>query len=776
MSIARHLTYAMHVEGLAWGDSGDSNGVLWHIGAAVPSVLANYYWEECLVEIPASIDESLDALLSEYEVSDAQFALTMTESVRKLLFVEPQSIGTVSGVVSPTVIQVETAVGVTAGDFIYLNDETCRVTAVAAVSGTVLEFTVTRGWADSVEKTAVVGTSVYLTPPYHTPRIVTLYSINRNTLALDVAWRGVLENISTNEGQTEAFVPAVDAIAAIRDSPAMVNMPGFRFTPGTLRWTQFNNVTGGIRGADNNGFSDAEWVNPNYSNKAVLIDDTCLIMYLIDGDLQSLYGQVLGSNGDHEAGEDVDSGVVVREILAVNRQKSFSTFFGVYGSKYNVGSIVLALMLSTGTGENNPEDPDNPGFFLDFDILGARVGLGMPARLFDMASWKQVIDRNVHDVDNMYLGVDGPWSYSETIVDRLLRAYGLFISRDRAGLIGLYELSTWTLDDMVNVMTNRHHTILHPGLPLDRQLKKRVPSVVATVGGTPFDDDPDLLKQKVFEGDRRDLATFSQGGEQFDLEFRAKSNTPGARARDRQRILSFLQLQAVIRRDYPPRVKFSAPDTHQVPTLTVGGGVIPGVGQWVRLRRDDYDVVRFVGPEGDRIDANDTSILFIGRIVRRTLNLATGDVSGEVDLYNWASGDVTPRKVAPAAQIISTAIGGGITFTVGATYLDRFGTRGFSVGDEVVLVDAERSPHFLDPGNLVVAAVTPTTVVCSGSLSTLIGNEGTMIRLANPDIYDNSTWNGAQYFTAEFAYRQFAYLADVSDTVGSSLDRADTYS
>lgn len=775
MSIGRHLTFAVHVEGLAWGDDSQaSDGVLFHIGAAAPDVMGTrYHWEESLTEIPSDIDESLDLLTSQYNVSDANFALAMTEAVRKLLFVEPKSIGTVfvdPGV--PTVIQVETTVGVTAGDFIYLGDETCRVSAVSAVSGTVLQLTVTRAWAGTAQKTVGAGVPVFLTPPYHAPRIVVFHLINRITLETSVVWRGVLENIDTNEGQTEASVAAIDPFSSLRDAPAMVNMPGFRFPDGALTWGRFGGPNGDIRGSDNNGFADAEWVNPNYSNKILLIDDACVVMYLVGGDLQDLTGAIL-ARGDHEAGDPVDPSVVVREILGVNRQRRISSFFGVYGGKYNVGSAILALMLSTGgDGANNPEDPDNPGTYLDFDILGQRVGLGMPARLFDMASWKRVIDRNIHLLDNMYLGVDGPWNYSEVVVEKCLRAYGLFIARDRNGLIGLYELSTWTIDSMIGVMSNRHHTILHPGLPLDRQLHKRVPAVVATVGRTPFDDDPDLIREKVYEGDRRDLSTFAQDGEQFNLEFRAKSNTVGATGRDRQKILSFLRLQAILRRDYPPRVKFGAPDTHQVESLTLGGGVVPGVGQWVRLRRDDYDSVKYVGPDGEWTDPNETSILFIGRIVRRTLNTSTGEVSGEVDLFNWASGDVTPRKVAPAAQIESTS---SATFTVAATYLDQFGARGFSAGDEIVLVDADGHPDYRDPGNLVVSSVTPTTVFCTTFVPS-IGNEGVVIRLADPDRYNNATWDGAQYFTPAFAYRQFAYLADASNTVGTSLEAADTYS
>ena len=737
----------------------------------MPNVLSSYDWIEALSEVPATIDDRLDILQSAYDVSDLTFSLAMTADVRRLFFAEADSVGTVASYGSTLVVNsgytfVEDAV-------IYIGDETLRIDSVTASGPSQWSLGVTRGFAGSPLKTLAAGDAVYVLPPYHRPRPVTMYIVNQETGEQEPPWRGLLDDIKTNDGQTEARVAAISPHASLKSAMGMIAMPNFKISGEDLEWSAGGTLRGSIKGAQNNGFADVEWVNPNAPVKAMMIGDAAATFTLQDGDLVSLAGvtiQRASTSGPVESGE------TVRELFVAIRGVT-SSASGVYGNAYNLPAILLALMLSTGTGQNNPiVGPDT----LDFDILGARVGLGIPWTLFDIPSWKTIIDEGADFVTNMALGVDGPWDFGATVIQGL-RQSGLYMARNAAGLLALYRLSTWTLEDMRYLMAQGHHALLSPGAELDRRLKSRVPAVSAFVGRTPWDDDPDPIRVKVLQGDRRDTATLAQTGEVYEMPYFRKSQEVGGgyADRDRQRVMDFLQLQAVLRRDCPPHIKCSMPERHAV---LLGGtaGRVPGVGEWIRLRRAPYDVPELTGPDGELVDPNTTSILFIGRLVQRTLDLRTGDVNGVVELYNWRSGDVSPRIVAPEARIISTSFGGAVNFVVSGTdFASRFGTTGFSAGDEVVVLDVNGDPDVRDDGNLTVVSITPginPTVVCSGTLSALVGDEGARLALADPDRYDNDSWDGASYFEASFAYRQFAYLADAEGRVGTIRDdRADYY-
>lgn len=766
-----NLTTAIHVEGLSEGGGNVldfSSGTLFHFGDPVPDAITRHKWIEALVEIPVNIDDRVDLLASTYDVSDLAFSLAMTDEVRRLFFAEADPVGTIAQVDSSIQIVVETGATFEVADTIYVGNETMWISSVSVLSPTLVQLQLARGYAGTLSGTLAVGGLVYVDPPFHRPRTVTMYQINRDTLEVEIPWRGILQSITTTRGQTECRIKAFSVQAAIKERQGMQNTPKFSITRGDLEWTPGGNLRGRVRGASNNGFADADFINPGNSGKILAVGDGAASFTLTGGDLVSNTGITLASSEDSGAVEEDED---IYEIFAVWSGVG-SSVGGCYGDPYDFVAVLLCLLLSTGNGSNNPTI--GPTTY-DFDILAGRAGLGIPWTLLNIQSFIDILDQRSHRVTNLALAVEGPWSFQDVIINGL-RQQGLYLARDEEGLIALYELRTWTVDDMARIMDAGYHAILSPGQDdMDRRIERRVPVVSARVGRTPWDDKPDFIRLPILTGDRRDVTTLGQTGEVFEMSHYRKSQAPISR--DRERVLDFLRVQAAFRRDMPPVIKCELPETH---AIELGGttGRVPGVGEWVRLRRAPFDETRLVGPDGSLIDPNTTSILFIGRLVRRTLDLGTGDVTGEVELFNWRSGDVSPRLVAPSARIISVGFSATVDFTVdGEEFRSKFADNGLSVGDELRLVDPEGDFDYRDI-SLVVSSITDATnpiIHCSGSLG---GGSYTDFRLtlADPDNYDNDSWDGAQYFDPSFAYRRYAYLADAGGRVGNVRnDRADYY-
>lgn len=759
-----NLTTAIHVEGLSEGGGNVidfSSGTLFHFGAPVPDALTRHKWIEALTEVPLNIDDRVDILASTYDVSDLTFSLAMTPEVRRLFFAEADPVGVVAQVNSSAEIEVETGASFEVTDTIYIGNETLWVSEVTVLSPTRVQLGVVGGYAGSLPGTIAVGAQVYVDPPYHRPRTVTMYLINRDTLTVEVPWRGILQAIKTSRGQTECLVKAFSVQAALRDREGMQNSPKFRITKGDLEWTPGGNLKGRIRGASNAGFVEADFINPGSPSKILSVGDGAALFTLTGNDLVSNTGLTVARSEDSGVVEEDED---IFEIFAV-WQGVTSSCTGCYGDPYDFVAVLLCLMLSTGKGANNPViGPDT----FNFDILAGRAGLGIPWNLFNVQTFLDILDQRSHRVTQLTLGVEGPWSFQDAII-KGLRQQGLYLGRDEEGLIALYELRTWTLDDMTRIMNAGYHAILSPGVDMDRRIERRVPVVNANVGRTAWDDKPDFVRLPILSGDRRDVDTIAQTGEVFEMDHYRKSQAPVSR--DRERVLDFLRIQAAFRRDMPPVVQCELPEEH---SILLGGspGRVPGVGEWVRLRRAPFDESLLVGPDGELIDPNSTTIVFIGRLVRRTLDMRTGDVRGEVELFNWMSGDISPRLVAPSARIISVGFSATVDFTVdGQDFRSKFADSGLSVGDELRLVDPEGDADYRDT-NLVVSSITEAAnpiIHCSGSLAA-----GTYtdfrLTLADPDAYDNSTWDGAQYFDPSFSYRRYAYLADAAGRVGDTRD------
>jgi hypothetical protein len=769
----RHITLAVHVEGLALGGVGAEEGVLFHFGDPAPSIMEDYYWESSLVGAPESIDQIARFMTGEYGVSDAPVKVELTDDNIRLFWRENDPVGlvTADATAVATTIVIQSSVTPVVGGFVYLEDETLRITSVSP-AGTTYTLGVTRGWAKSPARAVGAGVPVYLGVPYHAPRPVRMYRIDHAAGTYQRIWLGFLEDVDSDDQQMVTDLMCVDGIGAIaEDQEGFTTSTPFLVSIADLRFDLYGNVRGEIR-AGLNSLATVDWVNPNHSTKAIRVGDALVTMEYSGGKLTADNSSKVLHRSDTRS-EDVEPDETVQEVFAIDRAKSYSSAEGIYGGKYNAVSVALGLLLSTGNGINNPEDPDNPGSYLDFDIFGAKVGLGLPATLIDMETWKPIIDAGEYLIDQMHLGWNGPFRFAE-IAKRALQANGLFMAPSINGPVSLLRYQMWQLGDMAEVMGNQHHSILNStSIRIRKNEREKKPFVEAEIGGTPWDD-PDYQRVKIYEGDRRDTNGL-RSAFRFDMAYRRKGNRQDATDQEWRAIRDFLNYQAALRRDHPPTMYIELPEEHQVEVLGQLGGSVPGCGQWVRIRGGPETKV--LGPDGVRVDIDTTNIIFIGRIERRTMNLMTGDVKLEVELSNWRSGDISPRGVAPAAKVLSYTLVDGFVID-GSDWPSVTSDNGLTVGDEIEIYQPDARPYF-EGEVLTIASISadpdPEIQVTPQPVLT-IGDEGFTVRLSNPDDYDNDAWDSAGYFSGDFNYRQFAYLADESGRIGDVRDdRGDYY-
>lgn len=194
---------------------------------------------------------------------------------------------------------------------------------------------------------------------------------------------------------------------------------------------------------------------------------------------------------------------------------------------------------------------------------------------------------------------------------------------------------------------------------------------------------------------------------------------------------------------------------------------LPPVGSYVRLAGGPLDGV--VGPDGKRIHIDDTDVIAIGIVLRRTIRWENRTAETDVLLSHWESGDVMPRVVAPSAVV--QGLDGPNTleiFTDTENELNSiYGVLGFLDGDQVRLYD--RSGRAISDTVYLVDSTSATSITLSSSLTSddqAIVNawagewgRGVVLRLADLSDYENDWTGGDVDLSPSNADRRFSYWA-----------------
>lgn len=792
---SRRITWAVTLEGIParWAGAAAQKGAMWYFGEDPSDIMVGYdgYAELLKESLPSGFTQRFDPETGEADLDRFSPQITATPDNLKLFFDKTGQggvLGTTLGADVPLagdVIEVTDPRATFAiGDFIYISNETMRVTSAVLASG-VWTLAVVRGWGGTLARPHSIGDRVYVSVPYHQRRVVRLHRVDMVQEFSTVVSVCLVETVRTNPQQTVIQINALDVFTALIETKGFARQNQLRFDAGALTYEADGTISGRISADANQGFRNISFVNPNISRIWVRVGD---VVARLEKDGRDY---VFGPLSKYLSYHSEDSGPVptdteCREMLVGSGDVSTTqtSFEGIYGGQRNIISMALALMLSqSGDGSNDPEDPDNPGNFLTFDVLGPNVGLGIPASVIDMASWKREIDLQDARISGELIRGDEPFAFSETVVRRMLLVMRRLVIPTSGGLLALKSLRPFSIAAMNDLMNRGHWTWPTPNTTtLNQRNTESVPRIGARVGETPVDDDPDIVSFTIIEEDRRDASNLAQEPRFYDLELQAKAGEdPDAFRRD---VVDFLTQLARQKQNLAPLLTLEAPYEHDHPFPGTAGlftrRPLPDPGDWLRLVTEAPH--QLIGPAGERVYPQDAISAFVGRVIAIEQNRQTGNANITLAMENWSANDVLPRVIAPGGQVLVHDILSPATITLASGMPDLQGGVGFTPGDEVWLVQRDGKRHFRDPDGLAVTVVNDTTreVTLNRDIPGMDGSgEGAFLALADPDEYENLTWptGGSQWFPTSFARRFYAYIADIDGEIGDALqDGPDVWS
>jgi hypothetical protein len=706
------------------------------------------YRSGLLTEIPASLDASVDLQTGEFDLGAVSFATSAKSWANRMLLADWRAQGTTARLVDAggiTDVDNQWTVdsptqSIAAGDILWMGNETVLVDSIVSSSGTEYTLSVTRGVAGSTGELHSEGRAVYLDgPPSMALRKVELVEKHVDTGVETTVWRGLLRDVSTDGQQTEIQLDCAELLSVLWGSKGGVKNPLSDFD---LRIRPNGTLFGSCS-------YEAGWEPPGDTPTSVHVR---LNESVYQGNLVNQLGRITFQGqsprwGTEALGEAGDVLAIEDAHVVLNK----SDFEGAYGvtvgsdGVYHPVSLALALLLSTGDGSNNLEDPDS-GSTRTFDVLNRSWGLGIPASLIDAESWLRIIDEQpALSVDRVPLAFeDGTFEFKRTVLGRLLAPLELIPVVDNDGLLALRELESFDVETPTSAVT------LNPTrIRLDRRLRDRTGTVKAQVGGSYPDEDPDIIIKQGLTGFRSDTRS-NQNPTEIDFGFynKDRADRPG------DVLEAYFDSRLERAQDNPPILACELPKSS-------GNQTLPSLLQWVELEGGPETGV--IGPDGERVSMSSLGFKAVGLLVGRTLDFRTGDVECRVLLSNWHLSN-QPRLIAPAARLESS---GGITNThdvsVSDEYLAADDTIGFSSGDNVRLTNEHGRPHFADPGGLTISSVDDDAARLVFSSSFEVPASGTCyVQLAHFDQYTPSP-------------RLWAYLADTTGKLGSGDDDADIY-
>ena len=707
------------------------------------------FMQGLLTEIPASLDAEVDLQTGEFSLSATSFAIPATEYACRMLLTNHRGLGTASylsdsgGIVAnQTQFEIYDAdLDISGpGDLFWIGNETVAVQNIVSGGQTKVINTV-RGVAGSDSEDHPEGRSIYMNgPPSVALRKAELVEKDLDSNTETTIWRGLLRDAKTDDQQTEIVLDCAELMSVFWGAKG-----GIKNALGdpSLQVRSDGKLDGSV--SHSNG-----WEPPNSSRTEVFVR---LNDSVYEGQTNQQDGRIVfqGERTRWSTDPIDEPGERAIELDDAHVVLNKNDFEGVYGvdlglGKYHPASIALALLLSTGDGNNNLDDG---GTTRTFDVLGASWGLGIPASLIDQESWLDAISEKPLSIDRLPLGFDdASYSFKDVILGRLLAPVGLIPVIDNEGLLSLRDSDAYTVSTESGAVT------LNPTrIRLDRRLRDQTGSVKAKVGGSYPDEDPDVLLKQAETGFRADTRA-NQTPHEVDLGFWDKGSNDERGSYLETYIESLLESA----QDNPPVL------TCEFPSVSSGGSeVLPSLLQWVRIKGGPETGV--ISPDGSRVELDDLDHEAVGLLVGKTVDLETGDVECRVLLKNWNLSNV-PRLIAPTVKLEESSDSSQHSLIAGNDVFEGLaidGTIGFKPGDEVQLVDAQGRPYWDDPGGLSINGifnVDPQGGPINFNQSFEVVGDVYLV-LENYDSYTIDP-------------RLWAYLADDNGDLGSNED-GDTY-
>lgn len=736
----------IHVEG--WVVEGAASGgvVLYH---GTPPDSHALTWIEGLVAPPERAATSIDPVSGTHDVSTHTFRISLTHAA--LAWAQGTPAAVLESAIGTVTTTLQAAAGaLTAPGYAYLGDETVRLVSLDSSSSGVDTFTITRAQGGSVAGTYDRGATVYTGAPDRAKRrgrIVTLYETRDPSVAPEVIWVGAIVRTRVDQaaGVVELLCDEYLSVLARRElgraAPALSTA---RLDLGPV------SATGAVDVPESHAP-----INPTSGRAFVQIGD---VVVSLDAGSRAYttptgtWRTYLGERGVFDG--DPGPGY---EVLYASRAENVTSFEGA-SDPWHLVSVCLCMMLSTGTGANDPA-------FGTYDVLGRAWGLGVPVSRIDGASWEAAISSTPGLViDQIHGGFGGEVFRAWEWIKESLRVAGFFVARTLEGKLSCVRYGPPRTEDLGAILSSGASAFVLPGeVTIEGREETAIGMVSGELGASPWGGpatievrEPAVESLQRLEADAGYELASGARPQAFRLPWLARTS--------RARAERLLWQRYADRKSAPPELVCTLTRAHPDTGAAEAGGTLPAPGSYLRL----YGASRWrlVGADGADVDINAAGLVAIVQLVAVDLDYRRETAPARVVLWGYAR-ETLGRRIAPAAVSVSAA---GAVLTV-SELVDASGFSGFSDGDELVLTDVH--------GRRVDSVLYTLSGYVAGSM-TLTPNppnaSGLYVRLADVDDYDNAGWSGATLVSAPGDKRQWAYVSDADARLGAGDDQGDVWS
>lgn len=483
---------------------------------------AGYKNVPLLTNYPQNLSARLDPVKIEYDLSGFTFALKASAPwlslfARRIHFAEGTLITAIDN--NDTTLEIAYTGTFGAGEYVYLGRETILLGALASsssyedpITGQTVSYDVftgcTRGALGSTAEAHYVSESddnrVYAHPEL-AGRLVEFWERSGADEAATVVWRGIVSDIRIeDEDESLVLVDCSDLLSLLTSrnlnrrpyqGSAAEDVVGFAQDQ-LPRWLWFSAKLDEDTNAARVRFGKT---SGSGGSRLALQVGTALVAGTItqrDGATEadswfgysSVFGTFAGERSYTQLGSDLEGdaegsknvragkGLKVSEVLCFGQD-----FVDTYGNYYGCGQnytnrhhplhLLLLVLLSTGRTNQNS---------LFWDKLGQEWGLGVPARLVDVAGIEAEMARTPDlKVDRLVLGWDQQeWSFRD-LIDKCLRPLGYYLVRKDGGKIGIERIRPL---DVTTARLLSWGDVVEFSERLDRRMESASQKIRATFG------------------------------------------------------------------------------------------------------------------------------------------------------------------------------------------------------------------------------------------------------------------------------------------------------
>jgi hypothetical protein len=712
--------------------------------------------------LPRTVESAIDPILGSYRVSPINIELVLGDEINRVLRQKAfLPIGSLAASISSTTTSIPLPVSGLDGQLLYIEDETIRLGTYS--DGVYVSST--RAYHGSTAAYHRKGKNAYDLIPRWRNRMVYLETYDDRTNQWRVRWRGYLQEKRTKSNGTTLELRCISLLSALKRAKINRDAPDLRnFGYITPIYSTIEPFNGSI----------------SYISRVRKLDQTTAPIVVRAGDSMLVVPKRNAAEYDFSAAKLVDYQPPespgdpnpqdvrgpIREMLVVSKKLDVLygdvSFTSNLPYPYHPASIALALMSGT-----DRVTEDVAGYDITTPAWSHPIN---PWLSFN--SWVEVIEATREiEIDQLFLGFDGPENILNIIIDVLLRPYGLFMSPTEDGLLALTRFQTIDVSAFCEAQANGLKMLSPKEGGIEPVwtdgLGSAVDVIGATVGKTPTKEGVEVLIN-TRGGSARDLFLSDAVVNSYDL-----------RTIDRVRVADYgdgdvgddatnaLISAAIIANWQSPRLACSVPDSALFDRTY-------DLGKYYTIAQGPDDPF-FTTTDGERIVLpsldRDEQIQFVGMMVSRKYVPQSSHYDVELLLLAYRTGNYA-RMRAPSMEVDAY---NGLTQVISSAIDSQFSSiqsdaANFKQGDQVVLVN--RFGVTLDGPVTIDAVSAPELQLDAGfSVDPMAQTHPTYLELADSTVYNNTAHYGCDG-------RPWTYLADANNTIdrpASASVSADIY-